>query len=72
MDTRTFQHQDYELLCSAKALKDGGFTPTLVIVKQVWPTRAREIAVERGTFATVEDAIGAAHAQGLEWVSHYG
>lgn len=73
METTTvFRHNEYELMCSAKALDGGTFTPALVIVKQVWPTRPREIAMERGDFPTAQDAIAAAHSQGLEWIQNYG
>ena len=71
-ETLIYQHQDYELSCSAKALDGGRFEPVLVIVKKVWPTRSRQIAVERGEFTRASDAIEAAHAQGLAWISNYG
>ena len=46
--TRVFKWQNYELLCSAKPVDAGRFAPNLIISKQVWPTRPREIAVPRG------------------------
>ncbi|MBX9611695.1 MAG: hypothetical protein K2X51_08730 [Burkholderiales bacterium] len=67
-----FKHQNYELQCSAKAADGGKFVPVLTVSKQVWPTRPREIAVERGDHATPEAAIDAAHAQGVEWVLNFG
>jgi len=70
--TRTFRHKQYELQCSAKARDNGRFAPAVVVVKQVWPTRPREIAVKRGDYTTAVDAIDAAHAQGVEWIQHYG
>jgi hypothetical protein len=70
--TRIFRHQDYELLCSAKAVDSGKFAPALVVSKQVWPTRPREIAVRRGDYMTEETAIDAAYAQGIEWILNYG
>jgi hypothetical protein len=70
--TRTFRHQEYELLCSAKAVDGGKFAPTVVVSKQVWPTRPREIDVRRGDYTTEEAAINAAFAQGVEWISNYG
>lgn len=70
--SQTFRHQDYELLCSARAVDSGRFAPSLVITRQVWPTRPREIAMQRGHHATAQAAIDAAHAQGVEWVLHYG
>lgn len=70
--TKIFRHRDYELQCSAKAADNGKFAPGLVVCKQVWPTRPREIAVPRGDFATEDSAIDAAYAQGVEWITNYG
>jgi hypothetical protein len=70
--TRIFRHQDYELVCSAKAVDAGKFAPSLVVSKQVWPTRPRVIAVNRGDHSSEDTAIDAAHAQGIEWVQNYG
>ena len=73
MDTaRTFRYHDYELICSAKAGDSGRFVPALVVSKQVWPTRPRVIALERGDFLTEGPAIDAAYAQGVEWIRNYG
>lgn len=70
--TKIFRHQNYELLCSAKALDGGRFAPVLVVSKQVWPTRPREIAVDRGEYMTEAAAIDAAYTQGVEWILNYG
>jgi len=70
--SQTFRHQDYELVCSAKAVDSGRFAPMLTVSKQVWPTRPREIAVQRGEYTTEQTAIDAAYAQGIEWIAHYG
>ena len=70
--TRVFRHQDYELICTAKAVDGGRFAPTLIVSKQVWPTRPREIAVRRGEYTSEETAIEAAYAQGVEWIREYG
>ena len=70
--TKTFRHQDYDLICTAKPVNNGKFVPALTISKQVWPSRPREIAVERGDHQTEDTAIEAAHRQGVEWVLHYG
>ena len=70
--TRTFRHEDYELLCSAKAIDTGRFEPGLVVCRKRWPTRPRVIAVQRGDHLTQETAIDAAYAQGVEWISNYG
>jgi hypothetical protein len=70
--TKTFRHQGYDLTCSAKAVDSGRFAPTLVVCKQVWPTRPRVIAMERGDYLTEETAIDAAYTQGVEWILHYG
>jgi hypothetical protein len=70
--TQTFRHLDYELVCSAKAIDSGRFAPVLIVSKQVWPTRPREIAVQRGEHTSEQTAIDAAHAQGIEWVANYG
>jgi hypothetical protein len=72
MNMQTFQHQNYELQCSAKALEGGTFCPHLVISKMEWPTRPREIAVERGKHITAESAIEAARLGGLLWIENYG
>ncbi len=70
--TRTFRHQNYELVCTAKAVDGGRFCPGLVVSKQVWPTRPREIAVARGEYLSEEAALEAACAQGIEWIANYG
>lgn len=70
--SKVFKHQDYELICSAKPVDSGRFAPSLVVSKQVWPTRPREIAVPRGIYITEATAIEAAHAQGIEWIKNYG
>jgi hypothetical protein len=70
--SKTFRHQDYELHCSAKPVDNGRFAPALIVLKQVWPTRPREIAVERGNHLTEQTAIDAAYAQGIEWITNYG
>ena len=69
---KIFRHQNYELTCSAKPVDGGKFAPMLVVSKQVWPTRPREIAVMRGEHLTEETAIQAAHTQGIEWIDNYG
>lgn len=70
--TKIFRHQDYEVVCTAKAIDGGRFAPMLVVSKQVWPTRPREIAVARGEYMTEADALEAAGAQGIEWITNYG
>jgi hypothetical protein len=70
--TRTFRHQDYELLCSARAVGSGRFAAALVVCKQVWPTRPRVIAMQRGDYLNEESAIDAARTQGVEWILNYG
>jgi hypothetical protein len=70
--TRTFRHQDYELLCSAKVIDSGRYTAALVVCKQVWPTRPRVIAMRRGDYLTQELAIDAARVQGVQWILNYG
>lgn len=70
--TQTFQHQNYELQCSAKQLEGGRFQPHVVISKQVWPTRGRDIALERASYANEQEAIEAARTGGLQWIENYG
>jgi hypothetical protein len=70
--TKTFRHQDYEMLCGAKAVDGGKFAPTLVVSKQVWPRRPRTIDIRRGDYITEEAAIDAAYTQGVEWILNYG
>lgn len=70
--TKIFRHRDYELQCTAKLADNGRYAPALVVCKQVWPTRPREIAVPRGDHATEDHAIDAAYAQGIEWIRNYG
>jgi len=72
IETQTFRLKDYDLTCSAQASDNGCFEPTLIISKQVWPSRPRTIAVRRGAHATAEIAIESAHAQGVEWVKNFG
>jgi len=70
--TKTFHHQGYDLLCCAKAVDSGKFAPTLIVCKQIWPTRPRVISMRRGDYLTEETAIDAAHTQGIEWILNYG
>jgi hypothetical protein len=70
--TRIVRHQAYELICSAKAVDGGKFMPSLVLSKQVWPTRPRVIAMRPGDYPTEEIAIDAAYTQGVEWIQNYG
>jgi len=70
--TQALTHQNYDMLCGAMPDDSGRFQPTLVITKNVWPTRARTIAVERGVYDDQAHAIQAAHAQGLAWIANYG
>ena len=70
--SKIFRHENYELLCGAQAVGGGKFAPTLVITKQVWPTRPRVVAVGRGDYADAEGAIDAAHGQGIEWIARAG
>ncbi len=70
--TRTFRHDDYELLCGANPIDSGRFVPSLVVAKQSWPKRPRVIAMERGDYSNEETAIDAAHAQGIAWITNYG
>lgn len=70
--TRTYKHQNYELQCTARPMDGGRFAPSLIVAKQVWPTRPREIAVQRGEHLTADTAIDAAHSQGIAWIHEYG
>lgn len=70
--SRVFRHEDFELHCSASAVDNGRFAPVVVVTKQVWPTRPRNIAVRSGSFVSEEAAIEAAHEQGIEWIASYG
>ena len=73
MDSPTiFQHQGYELRCGARALDSGSFMPTLVVSKHLWPSRPRTIAMNGEAHPNVEQAIAAAHVQGLAWVRDFG
>jgi hypothetical protein len=71
-ETKTFRHQDYEMLCGAQAVDGNRFAPTLVVSKQAWPRRPRNIDVARGEYLTEDAAIEAAYAQGVEWIANYG
>ena len=68
----SFQHRGYELRCHARAVDGGRFVPTLVVSKQIWPTRPRVIEGPRGHHDCSQTAIDAAHAKGVEWVQNYG
>lgn len=59
-ETKSFQHEDYDLLCGAKTLDRGRFAPTLFVSKQSWPRRRRQIALAPGDFPSTHTAINAA------------
>jgi hypothetical protein len=67
-----FRHGNYQLACSARKLGNGRYAPGLVVTKEVWPTRARTIALEAGDFEVEAAAIEEARVRGLEWIAHYG
>jgi hypothetical protein len=67
-----FRHENYELTCSARAIDTGKFIPAVVVSKQTWPTRPRNIAVRSGDYLTEDSAIEAALAEGIEWIVTYG
>ncbi|WPB57842.1 hypothetical protein [Xylophilus sp. GOD-11R] len=67
-----FRHGDYQLACSARRLANGRYLPSLVVTKNVWPTRARTIAIEARDFEVETAAIEEARIRGLEWIAHYG
>ncbi len=69
---QVFRLRDYELVCSARAVDSGKFEPALVISRNVWPSRPRVIAVQRGHFLNEDAAIESARAQGIEWINNYG
>ena len=69
---RTFRHQGYDLLCGTRTIDGGKFAPTLVVCKQVWPTRPRVIAIDRGEYLSEAAALDAAYAKGIEWISDFG
>ena len=66
------QYGGYELTCHARAVDGRRFVPTLLVSKQIWPTRPRTIDVGSGDYKTRETAIEAAHEKGVEWVKNYG
>lgn len=70
--TRIFRHEGYDLRCSARPLDGGRFAPELIVCKQVWPTRPRVIAIDRGNYPSEATAIDAAYAQGVDWIVNYG
>jgi hypothetical protein len=70
--TKIFRHENYELRCSAKPLDTGKYAPLLIVCKQVWPTRPRELAVKRGDHTSEDEAIQAAYDQGVDWIKNYG
>lgn len=69
---KIFRHEAYELHCSAVAVGSARFAPAVVVYKQVWPTRPRNIAMSRSDCSTEEIAIEAARTQGIEWIRNYG
>ena len=71
-DRVSYRHRDYELHCGAKVLDNGKFAPTLLVIRQGWPSRPREVAVSRGDYGTEEAAVQAAHVQGVDWIANYG
>lgn len=70
--TKVFRHENYELHCSASAVGSGEFVPAIVAIKQIWPTRPRNIAVRSERYPSEEIAIEAARTQGIEWILSYG
>jgi hypothetical protein len=70
--SRVFRHEDYELHCSASPVDSGKFVPAVVVTKQIWPTRPRNIAVRSDYYVTEETAIEAARTQAIEWIVNYG
>ena len=64
--------KDYDLRCSATAIGQGMFAPTLVVSRRTWPSRPRVIAMTGGSFASEAVAIESAHAQGVQWVMDFG
>lgn len=70
--TRIVRHQDYELHCSVSSLDSGRYVASLVVCKQIWPTRPRTIDVPRGDYLSEESALDAAQSQGIEWIRDYG
>ncbi len=70
--TKVFRHENYELHCSASVIGNGEFLPAVVVIKQIWPTRPRNIAVRSDRYLTEEIAIEAARTQGIEWIVSYG
>jgi len=71
-ETLLVHYRGYELACHSRAVDGGRFVPTLVVSKQIWPTRPRALDVPRGDYETLQTAIEAAHAKGVEWVQNYG
>jgi hypothetical protein len=71
-ETQTFHLKHYDLTCGAQPCDNGLFQPSLVIARNVWPSRPRTIAVRRDHYPTAAIAIESAHAQGLEWVREFG
>jgi len=67
-----FHHGDYQLACSARRMGNGRYLPSLVVTKEVWPTRARTIALESSEFEAEAAAIEEARVRGIEWIAHYG
>ena len=70
--SKVFKHLDYELICSANPVDGGKYAPALVLSRQVWPSRPRVIAMQRGHHLSAQTAIDAAYAQGIEWIRNYG
>jgi len=65
--TKIFKHRDYELVCGARRVDNGKFAPTLMISKQVWPTRPREIAVRTSNSSLIEKP----RSSGFEPTTHH-
>jgi hypothetical protein len=70
--SRVFRHENYELHCSASRVDSGKFVPAVVVTKQIWPTRPRNIALRSDNYVTEESAIEAARTQAIEWIVNYG
>lgn len=70
--SKVFRHENYKWQRSASAADSGKFVPAVVVIKQIWPTRPRTIAVRSGSYTTEESAIEAARTQGIEWIASFG
>ncbi len=69
---KVFSFGAYRLSCTAVVKRGGKFAPAVIAARSDWPSRPRELAIERTTHDTAEEAIETAYRLGMKWVNDHG